>query len=349
MSRSKAAQAVNMPSPKSTLSRESPVTAQTRDTDDFEYDVCLSFAGEDRDYVEAVADTLRDQGVRVFYDRYEQVELWGKDLYTHLDDVYRHSARYCVMFVSRHYANKLWTNHERQSAQARALKENAEYVLPARFDDTDVPGLRETIGYVDLRRIDHDQLVAMIKQKIGDRQTTNYLPPVPDRLFKALDAENDDERNLIYVYAHRFLNVLRRMSSEERTILFQVFLNCCPAELPGNVHIDIDLLRRHTGFAPRKLKRILGNLRSLGVYTSLRDGHRTSDEQVGKLHLFVIEWHDTSVDGGGNATFVASKMIECAIENYCEEHGDEALDRLDFSQLASATTVTDEHLTASTD
>src|SRR3954465_7598343 len=95
--------------------------APARDAAAFNYDVCLSFAGEDRPYVSRVAAVLLSRGVRVFYDDYEQVDLWGKDLYVHLDDVYRSAARYCVLFVSKHYASKLWTNHERQSAQARAL------------------------------------------------------------------------------------------------------------------------------------------------------------------------------------------------------------------------------------
>src|SRR5439155_16540320 len=99
------------------------------------YDICLSFAGEDRQYVDGVAAALRARAVRVFYDRYEQAELWGKDLYAHLDEVYRRSARYCVVFVSSHYAAKVWTNHERKSAQARAFSEAREYVLPAKFDD----------------------------------------------------------------------------------------------------------------------------------------------------------------------------------------------------------------------
>ena len=89
---------------------------------DHEYDVCLSFAGEDRDYVRRVASELKRKGVRVFYDEYEEVDLWGKDLYVHLDDIYKNAARYCVLFVSQHYAKKLWTNHERRSAQERASK-----------------------------------------------------------------------------------------------------------------------------------------------------------------------------------------------------------------------------------
>ena len=33
------------------------------------------------DDVQRVANELRNLGVRVFYDRYEQAQLWGKDLY----------------------------------------------------------------------------------------------------------------------------------------------------------------------------------------------------------------------------------------------------------------------------
>jgi TIR domain len=40
-----------------------------------EYDVALSFAGEDREYVEAVASSLQQAGVSVYYDRYEEAVL----------------------------------------------------------------------------------------------------------------------------------------------------------------------------------------------------------------------------------------------------------------------------------
>ena len=47
----------------------------------YEYDVVLSFAGEDRDYVEAVANQLLYDKIKVFYDNFETVGNWGKDLY----------------------------------------------------------------------------------------------------------------------------------------------------------------------------------------------------------------------------------------------------------------------------
>lgn len=131
------------------------------------YEVVLSFAGEDREYVEAVARYLRNNNVKVFYDKYEEVTLWGKDLVEHLDKVFRGSARYCVMFISKNYANKIWTSHERQSALAKAIAEKEEYILPARFDDTEIPGVRPTISYVDLSKKTPGQLGKMIIQKLG--------------------------------------------------------------------------------------------------------------------------------------------------------------------------------------
>lgn len=133
----------------------------------FAYDVALSFAGEDRAHAESLAGLLVSKGVRVFYDRYEQANLWGKDLYQHLQTVYRDRARYCVIFVSAAYSKKLWARHELQQAQARAFTENAEYILPIRVDDTTIPGLNSTVGYLDGRTTDTPTIVDMLLNKLA--------------------------------------------------------------------------------------------------------------------------------------------------------------------------------------
>jgi len=149
----------------------------------FNYDVALSFAGEDRPYVRKVADILHEIGAEIFYDEYQRTNLWGKDLYSHLDEVYRKKSRYCVIFVSKFYKRKLWTNHERESAQARAFKSRREYILPARFDDTEIPGIKPTQGYIDLRTVTSEEFARVIAEKIGKfdeikemvRYLENYL------------------------------------------------------------------------------------------------------------------------------------------------------------------------------
>lgn len=130
------------------------------------YDVAFSFAGEERDYVERTANALKSRGVEVFYDRNQEVNLWGKDLYQYLHEVYDKQAKYCVVFLSRNYAAKAWTRHELKIIQAKAFQESREYILPARFDDTEIPGLLPTIAYVDLHQYSPERLADLISQKV---------------------------------------------------------------------------------------------------------------------------------------------------------------------------------------
>jgi hypothetical protein len=132
----------------------------------FEFEVALSFAGENRAYVEKVAKHLKEKSITFFYDDYEKTKLWGKDLYVYLDEVYQKKARYCVMFISSYYAEKLWANHERKSALARAFKEKGEYILPARFDNTEIPGILPTIGYIDLSSLAPEEFGKLIIEKL---------------------------------------------------------------------------------------------------------------------------------------------------------------------------------------
>ena len=132
------------------------------------FDVALSFAGEQRDYVRAVASFLRSEGVSLFYDEFDRTRLWGKDLIEELDLVYRIGSRLVVMFVSADYARKQWTKHERRSALAAALEHRREYVLPVRFDDTDLPGLQPTTYYLRANRLTPAELGAKIVQKLRE-------------------------------------------------------------------------------------------------------------------------------------------------------------------------------------
>ena len=95
------------------------------------WDVALSFAGAQRDYVEKVAAVLKARGVRCFYDADEQIELWGKYLAEELPAIYGEQAATVVVFVSADYAARDWTRLERRAALNRAVREREEYVLPA--------------------------------------------------------------------------------------------------------------------------------------------------------------------------------------------------------------------------
>jgi TIR domain len=147
----------------------------------FKYDVCLSFAGEQREYVREIASRVTAEGLRVFFDEEEQQRLWGTNLLEELDRIYRLESRFCVMFISQAYAETMWARQERRSAQARALLERGRYLLPARFDDTQLDGFVPTTGYIDLRQYDPATLADLIVRvarppRLRPRVQIRYLP-----------------------------------------------------------------------------------------------------------------------------------------------------------------------------
>lgn len=158
--------------------------------------MCLSFAGEQREYVDQVASFLVSAGVRVFYDRYEAADLWGEDLIAHFDNIYRKCAKFCVMFVSVDYAQKVWTTYERHSAQARAIHSTSAYILPVRFDDTEIPGLLETLGFLNANDLTPEQIAHFVVAKLDGPKGLATVRPLEysPRSGAAYHQKNVDQR-----------------------------------------------------------------------------------------------------------------------------------------------------------
>lgn len=121
---------------------------------EFPYEIVISYASEDIEYVNQVAELLDAKGVRMFYAPFEEPELWGKSLSKRLDAIYRNLGRHCLMFVSKYYARKVWPNYELKIAMERSIQQAAEdredYILACRFDNTEIPGMPEDVVYQDL-------------------------------------------------------------------------------------------------------------------------------------------------------------------------------------------------------
>ena len=132
---------------------------------DNKYDVALSCAGENRNYVRHVAEYLKSNGIKVFYDEFEQVKMWGKKGSEFFHRIFSKESKFCVMFISVHYATKAWPTHEKRSALEKAINEfDSEYILPYRFDDTEVPGLTSDTIY--LEKMTPVQLGKLIIEKV---------------------------------------------------------------------------------------------------------------------------------------------------------------------------------------
>lgn len=153
------------------------------------YQVALSFAGEQRAYVRAVAEALAAKHIAVFYDEFEAVNLWGKDGVEHFQQVFTQDAQYVVMFISADYVAKSWTRHERRAALSRQIEDDSEYVLPVRFDGTTVPGIPSTLQYLDATRYTPAELAVLIAQKVGHEPATGKASDVPSPASRAMSGE----------------------------------------------------------------------------------------------------------------------------------------------------------------
>ena len=134
--------------------------------ENWKYQVALSFAGEQRDYVEQVSNALDKMGIEHFYDNDNRSALWGKNLTQCLDEIYYQDSRFVVVFVSKEYREKNWTKWEMASAQDRALRQKDEYILPVYFDDVRLPGLIGSLGHIDAHTTSPEELATLIYEKV---------------------------------------------------------------------------------------------------------------------------------------------------------------------------------------
>ena len=150
----------------------------------FKYDIAVSFVDEDRPIVEEFVNALAENDISVFYDSWEQAQLWSKDLY-------QQAAQYCVIFISETYLKKAFTKHEQRSAQAKAFQQNSEYIFPIKLDDTELPELPSTIAHMDLRQTSIKEIANILLKKIGAERKLNTA-----EIGKLIKSENVDDRSI---------------------------------------------------------------------------------------------------------------------------------------------------------
>ena len=213
----------------------------------------------------------------------------------------------------------------------------SDYLLPVRFDNTEVPGLSPTIGYLDGTLLSPEELANLITRKVKRRPRESYLPPFPNRLFAALEIEPADEDAELRALsqAEAFLGALVGLNDDERELVISILGSGCTCSLPDSIHIPMEHLVRQLEWTG---ERFLGAYRSLrrlpefsfsGLYDSSTSGESDS------LDL-VLGWEPrTPVAPPGPATDVANAMIREAGYQSCWDCHSKALKRLDFSRTSS--------------
>ena len=235
-----------------------------------QYEVALSFAGEQRTYVEQVAITLQTRGISVYYDDFEKIILWGKDMTEELQSVYEHRSDHVVIFISKEWVEKAWPRHERRATLSRAVQEREEYVLPVRFDDTPVPGLPGSINYLQAKDYSSAELATHIAEKLGVKPFVGKASNVPPPRMTSLTGEaifDYSNNNGRYVIGHGALEFETAWSKASDA---SIHVYNDPPSING------------VAIAPRKLTAITEVVDA----TSLNFTSRTRTPDIGQIVVF---------------------------------------------------------------
>ncbi|MFE2070601.1 TIR domain-containing protein [Streptomyces sp. NPDC059467] len=115
------------------------------------YDLAVSFAGAQRDYVEQVVEACGELQLSVLYDRDLTIELWGRNLITGFRKAYGgERARYVAPFLSHEYLTTPYPMDEFMAMLVPALNNPDDYILPVLVGDVTVPPelLSPAVGFL---------------------------------------------------------------------------------------------------------------------------------------------------------------------------------------------------------
>jgi hypothetical protein len=136
--------------------------------EEIRFKVALSFPGERREYVAAVADELKRRlgsGV-VFYDKDFTAQLARPNLDTVLQRIYLNNSDLVVVFLSEDYERKEWCGLEWRAIRAIIKNKSDHALMFMRFDDTTIAGFMSIDGYVDLKDYSPVQAARMIVERV---------------------------------------------------------------------------------------------------------------------------------------------------------------------------------------
>jgi hypothetical protein len=111
---------------------------------DYQWDVALSFAGENRKLAEYLAEKLTVLDVPVFYDANFEANYLGKTWSTQFKEIFGEKSRYVVCILDKHHSDKIWPTFEREIFMPRVASGT---VIPIFLDDTKFVGIpHDVIG-----------------------------------------------------------------------------------------------------------------------------------------------------------------------------------------------------------
>lgn len=142
------------------------------------YDLAVSFAGEERNYVEQTVRACQALGMSVFYDKDKTNEWWGGNFIRAQRTIYSSQTRFFVPFLSANYLAKPIPMDEFSAAMMTAVKQGNGYILPVLVDDTRIPAelLHPHIQYLRASQYTPEELARQLQQKVQTAKAEGQRP-----------------------------------------------------------------------------------------------------------------------------------------------------------------------------
>ncbi len=142
------------------------------------YDIAVSFAAEQRDYVERTVASAKALGLAVFYDRDMTHQWWGRNFVTEQRRVYGQRTLHFVPFISTEYLARQYPRDEFSYAMLAAVRRGDDYILPVLVGDVTPPEemLHPHIGYLRAEDVTPEKLAVHMKAKVEYARTHGLRP-----------------------------------------------------------------------------------------------------------------------------------------------------------------------------
>ncbi|MDW3193344.1 MAG: TIR domain-containing protein [Cytophagales bacterium] len=109
---------------------------------DKEFDIAISFAGENRKLAKYIAEQLELIDVPVFYDELYESNYLGKAWSKEFERIFVHASQFVLCLLDANHRDKIWPTFERDCFKKRVPNEE---VIPVYLDDTVFAGIPDDI------------------------------------------------------------------------------------------------------------------------------------------------------------------------------------------------------------
>src|SRR5690606_25445440 len=107
-----------------------------------EFEIAISFAGENRQLAKYIAEQLESIDISVFLDEHYEANYLGKAWSKEFERIFINDSMYVVCILDIHHKNKIWPTFERDCFKKRVTQGE---VIPIFLDDTVFVGIPDDI------------------------------------------------------------------------------------------------------------------------------------------------------------------------------------------------------------